>query len=287
MSLFVRNGWPRVHSVWFTSQVPDIIGSILLWRIHPTPESYQQLMPEYRPSAIQLSVPHSAIIDWVPYAPLRDRIILYYNKSASLDRLMCDLLDSYVVEVENLSSSFPGAPSVPAYFGVWNLYSAIDAANDSLRNEKSEIQPFVSPKQNLIGSMLFNSPNSDQGCFFEDAPGIFANLCSTIAASPGAVGRDITTTSTWKRPENFNLYEVLATPALVFKLAHDIRLYASKRWRLDRSLFSKWPELKFDGYENVVAKGRSCRLATQPPDGPTKLDAATQKLYQETLHNLL
>ena len=89
--------------------------------------------------------------------------------------------------------------------------------------------------------------------------------------SPGAQSR------------HFNLVDILTAPASVLKPSHDIRLYASRSWRLDRTLFDKNPELKFSGCESIVARGRSCRIPTASPDGPKGMTQETIQIYQEAL----
>lgn len=62
-------------------------------------EALDRLSPKYKPTELQLSVPHLAVIDWVPYAALRDRVLLCYNDSAALDRLLYDMMNSYVIGI--------------------------------------------------------------------------------------------------------------------------------------------------------------------------------------------
>jgi hypothetical protein len=284
MSLFIYNAWPRTQSLWFKSQVPEIIGPILLWRIHPTTENYKNLLPDYRPTQVQLTVPHSAVIDWVPYAGLRDRVILYYNHSVVLDRLLCDMMNSYVIEVNDLSQIIPHAPPGRAYFGVWNVYSAIDAANAALMKNQSEFQAdpsFLEPRFDFIDQQL---NGDDQN--FSSMPDVFQDLLFS-GMSPGVGNNDRQNSRYHNRSSSFNLLEILTTPALVLKLSHDIRLYAAKSWRIDPSLFMKWPELKFNGYEALVATGTSYRIPTAPPDAPTQITEAIKIVYQEAIQSLV
>lgn len=77
----------------------------------------------------------------------------------------------------------------------------------------------------------------------------------------------------------------LTTPALALRLSRDIRLFAAKSWRFDKSLFETWPELKFDGYENVIAQGRPYRIPTAPPASLILLTEKV-KLYQNALEKI-
>lgn len=202
--------------------MPEIIGPIIRWRLNPSTLTHQQLLSDYKPTPLQLSVPHSAIIDWVPYAALRDRVILCYNGTAALDRLMCDMMNSYVIEVSDLSIILPGALPERAYFGIWNLFSGIDS--------------------------LTSTPNT---------PNI----------PPGGLA-------------DYSLTQVLSTPILALKLAHDVCLHAAKQWKFDISLFDMYPELKFDGFENIVARGTSYRIGCAPPGMPRELTSEMVDKYQ-------
>ncbi|CZR68171.1 uncharacterized protein PAC_18070 [Phialocephala subalpina] len=286
MSLFICNAWPRTHSVWFKSEVPEIIGPILLWRIHPTTETYKNLLPDYKPTQVQLTVPHSAIIDWIPYADLRDRVIMYYNHSVVLDRLMCDMMNSYVIEVNDLSRILPQAPPGRAYFGIWNIYRAIDAASLSLMKSGCAFQAESSFLE--TGPDFIETQVGEAGQSFDDTTNAFQDLLFSSIPPHSASNDRITHQNSHHhdRSDSFSLLEVLTTPALVLKLSHDIRLYAAKSWRFDPGLFEKWPELKFEGYEAIVAKGRSYRIPTAPPDAPIRMTEATKAVYQEALQNL-
>lgn len=136
---------------------------------------------------------------------------------------MCDMMNSYVIEVDDLSTILPSALPERAYFGIWNLFSSIDALTGTTN-------PSIS------------APNSLLGCA---------------------------------------LTEVLSTPALVLKLAHDVCLHAAKKWRFDPSLFEMYPELKFDGYDRIVAQGTSYRLRCAPPEGPRALTGDVFNKYQK------
>lgn len=282
MSLFVQNAWPSSYSVWFKSQVPQIIGPILLWRISPSYETYNLLGENYKPTELQLSVSHSTVIDWIPYAELRDKVILYYNNSVVLDRLLCDMMNSYVIEVPDLSQVIPRAPRGRAYFGIWNIFRAIDLAFENQSNDL--------PTSSLPTSAGFadNSAN-DAANDVENPFGIYNEFTlSEQSSSPGSTGQAqreemFPNSGAVHSNKEFNLIHILTTPASVLKLSHDIRLYASRSWRIDRALFDKYPELKFSGYEKVVAQGRSCRIPTAPPDAPKELTADTMQMYQRAL----
>jgi len=51
-----------------------------LWRNFPCKASYANLPPAYRPTQLQLMVPHSPIIDWLPWPDLRDLVIQHQDE---------------------------------------------------------------------------------------------------------------------------------------------------------------------------------------------------------------
>jgi hypothetical protein len=51
-----------------------------MFRNFPSAKTYGALHPAYRPTKLQLSVPHAAIIDWLPWPDLRDQVILWQDQ---------------------------------------------------------------------------------------------------------------------------------------------------------------------------------------------------------------
>ncbi|KAM5341979.1 hypothetical protein ACJ41O_015010 [Fusarium nematophilum] len=285
MTLFTQNAWPSTHPVWFKSQVPEIIGPILMWRLHPTPESYEALLPDYKPTELQLTVPHSPVIDWVTYAPLRDRVLLCYNGSITLDRLLGEFLNSQVVQINDVSQILPHAPRGKGYFGVWNVFRGID--NNSPDGPDHVGLPIST---GLLDSESSRYKVSIQQAFGNAAEGFQLQEVALDGRSPTSpmgdrAGRRQSSASDASRPPSVT--KILTTPELALRLSHDIRLYAAKAWRLDGNFFKAWPELKFDGYEKIVAQGRSYRISTEPPDAPNPMTEDTIKIYHEALQSIV
>lgn len=53
-------------------------------------------------------------------------------------------------------------------------------------------------------------------------------------------------------------------------------------WRFDESLFKKYPELKFAGYESLVGRGMSFRRPSRRL-GPSRLSGWITNLYRKAL----
>lgn len=270
-----EHAWPSTYPVWFKSQVPEILAPLIAWRLCPTAEAHRFLAPCHRPTELQLAIPHSPIIDWVVHAPLRDRILLCYNGNVALDRLICDYLNSHVIEVEDVSQIIPNAPPEKGYFGVWNVYKGIyTSSEDGL--DYSNLPVDINP---LEGSLEAGDFSMQQGFGSVTCGG---QLPSSSLAY--ARGRRQSQASDSSGP--VNVVKILTTPELALRLSHDVRLYAAKSWRVDMSFFRAWPELKFDGYEKIIAQGRSYRIYTEPPEAPIQMTEATAKLYHDALEGI-
>ncbi|TPX11480.1 uncharacterized protein E0L32_007899 [Thyridium curvatum] len=276
MSLTAHNAWPPIVPLWFRTQAPEIIMPVLTWRLYPSPETYKGMLPDWRPTELQITVPHSALIDLVPYSALRDRVLTYYNGGVALDRLFCDLLNSYAIEVNDVSKVLPLEPPGKAYFGVSNVFKAIYMP----RPEVAAVAD-VPMSTDLLNTGSSSSDTSIQEVFDEVAAG---HDWQEIAATGNLTlqrrerRQSLLTDNTLAT----SLTEILATPELALRLSHSIRLYAAKSWKLDRSFFEAWPELKFDGHETLVAQGRSYRISTET-DAPVALTETTIKMYHDTL----
>lgn len=277
MTLFGQTAWPPSYTVWFKSQAPEIVASLLLWRLHPTPEAYNRLLPQYRPTELQLNVAHSPVIDWLPDARMRDQALLRYNDSVILDWLICDILHHYVVEIDDVSSVISGAEPGRGYFGVWNLFSIIDSPDTAAANLARH-----SPGRVPLGTELDHTRvriSATSG----GAP--LNTVCQDLPSLPPSDDIDASNAAGLERSRSQKVYEVLTTPTLALKLSHDIRLYATKRWKLDPHFFVVWPDMAFDGHEELVARGTSYRIPDPMPT-PTPLSTEIVERYRNSLENL-
>ncbi|KPM40127.1 hypothetical protein AK830_g6421 [Neonectria ditissima] len=233
------------------------------------------------PTKLQLTVPHSPIIDWVPYPYLRDRMILCYNGNVSLDRMICEYLNSHVIEVNDVSQILPHAPPGKGYFGVWNVYKGIYTAGqgDPDHTDLPISTNFLDVEPNTSDfSMQDDFSNETPNASLQNPAlgGCLPNPCLTHRQ-----GRRQSFASATSGP--LNVVELLSTPELALRLSHDLRLYEAKSWRVDRSFFKAYPELMFDGYEKITAQGKSYRMFTEPPDPPVPMTEATVKIYHNEL----
>jgi hypothetical protein len=120
---YLEQCWP-VMIPWFrVTHTSHIMCSVLWWQITNAEAAARQLLKIYTPTAVQLSVPHPSILDWVPHSTLRDHFILNQD-SIDLDEVICDLAAAYVVEFE--PDHEPSAPKT--------TLNLMDAVLNSLRS---------------------------------------------------------------------------------------------------------------------------------------------------------
>jgi hypothetical protein len=110
----VRESWPTAEGFWNLTTCIQGFLYAELWRNFPCEDSYKSLPAAYRPTQMQLLVPHSPIIDWLPWPDLRDMIILYQ------DQIDIDALCRYAILTmvahrrKRTSAEELGASSTPA-----------------------------------------------------------------------------------------------------------------------------------------------------------------------------
>lgn len=140
LSVMVCLSW-QTMGAWHNytkSHIP--LGCLTAWRVNPTPTTLAKVPACYKPTPLQLSVPHPAVIDWIPWACMRDRVILYHSTSPRLDELISDFGNYYVMEVD-LSKLVAGFPPTPGYVSVWDLVRIIapEATSDAAGGHQRSI----------------------------------------------------------------------------------------------------------------------------------------------------
>ncbi len=120
LSVMVCTSWQAMGAWHSYTQAHIPVGRLTAWRVCPSAETLAEVPACYRPTRLQLTEPHPAVIDWIPWAPMRDRVIMYHSSSPRLDELISELGNHYVMEVD-LSKLVAGFPPTPGYVSVWDL----------------------------------------------------------------------------------------------------------------------------------------------------------------------
>ncbi|KAF2011354.1 hypothetical protein BU24DRAFT_426432 [Aaosphaeria arxii CBS 175.79] len=244
LSLFNSLNRPRIMSWYAPTKFYHHITDLTIWQICPTKETYSRMHCAYRPTALQLMENYPAIIDWCPFAIIRDKLILLHSANPLLDQIICDIATAYVVQAD-LSSIVDQPMETLGYIRVWDLINAM--------GDYDRIQTSPSSRGNTTDQL---SPNA----FDSNRP----NEASESLKLPAP-----TTSALFNNPA----YARLAFEALHM---HD----GLSVFKLDPDLFLKYPEL-YDPQFKSIASGTAltpqCRTTIQPPP---PLQVATLTTYK-------
>src|ERR1700743_2763727 len=136
LSTFLSLAWPAM-AAWYTYTKAHIhITKLISFRLSPSRLTYSKLSPVFRPDHVQSSCPHPAILDWVPFPILRQKLVLYHSANPQLDTIICDIQSSFVVEAD-ASQLIEGFGATPVYLAIWDLVAAIES-NESAVNSVTQ-----------------------------------------------------------------------------------------------------------------------------------------------------
>ena len=76
----VREAWPQVEQFWKTTASFQGFLQCEMWLNFPGRATYELMDAAYRPTLAQLSIPHSPMIDWLPWPELRDKLIEHQDE---------------------------------------------------------------------------------------------------------------------------------------------------------------------------------------------------------------
>ncbi|KAJ5763852.1 hypothetical protein N7533_002533 [Penicillium manginii] len=135
---------------WHTYTKAHIpVTKITAWHIDPTIESYNNMSQAWRPTKIQILRKHPAVIDWIPWPSIRDKLITYHAANPLIDNVICAIGHSYVMEID-LSKLIANIPPTPGYVSVWDLIQAI-SPETSNKNTKASKDINLNTWNGLIG----------------------------------------------------------------------------------------------------------------------------------------
>ena len=243
LSSFVSVSW-RMLTAWYTYTKAHIpLQELTAWRVSQTPEAYMKIIPSYRPTQLQMSTQHPAIIDWIPWATLRDKLILYHCANPCLDSIICDMGNSFVVPC-NLSTLVAGLPAMMGYISVWDLVRAI--APDA-----------TSPDDNCTQCTTHHALSG----YCQTANGTYAYFndpAQTILVDDDAAQKPLSDISL-PAPDKATLFSSKKLATQAFQALGMDRGAAT--WYLDPMFFSRHPEL-YDPQCNIMATGVPLRPDT-------------------------
>jgi hypothetical protein len=249
IAVFVTVSW-QIMTAWHTYTKADVpLKDLTAWRVTRTPEAYAKIVPAYRPTKLQITTPHPAIIDWIPWASLRDKLIIYHSANPRLDELICDIGNSYVVPAD-LSKLIVDLPAMIGYLSVWDLVRAI--APDA------------------------TSPGSTSSTSFTDDIDVLSNIAFE---DDDATTKDFGNKPMLPAPDAHTLF---STKSLAIQAAKIIGMdKGAATFRLDPEFFRRHPEL-YDFQCDLMARGVPLRSDTQlSMPSPGELNTTVVAQYRE------
>jgi hypothetical protein len=151
----VREAWPAAETFWKVTASFTGFFQCELWRNFPCRASYAMMHPAYRPTRMQLRVPHSPIIDWLPWPDLRDLVIKYqdsidvdYVCKTAIQNVMSHRLSAASRRQSTRGHNTDDQPADLSSFRVWDI---------CLLEEQNNI---LSSKSDLHSTVLTYKPQS-------------------------------------------------------------------------------------------------------------------------------
>ncbi|KEF52050.1 uncharacterized protein A1O9_12040 [Exophiala aquamarina CBS 119918] len=212
MALSMFNSVARPSAMtWYAKTRFYHIANLTAWQVDPSPDTFQKLHENYRPTQIQSRNQYPCVVDWIPFPSVRDRIIRLHAANPHIDQIFCDAVSSYVVEAR-MSDLILGAPPVKVYIRVTDLIPAMSGADET--SADADLESLL-PAPDIPS--LFSSPRAaraafwflhmDRGIslykmdptFFDRYPELYDTSCN-ISATGFALKPDIQTILTYPQP---------------------------------------------------------------------------------------
>lgn len=223
------------------------------------------IVPWYRPTRIQISIPHPVVIDWVPFAALRDLLILHHSSNPRLDEVICDIVDAYSCEGD-LSLLVMGASPHLASLRILDIVSAMsnsDARTDSYEGQVGSLEQIWHDSQNddSISTTFMTESSGIRGEIpVMDMETLRPNLPARTAASIFR-SKDLAL-------QTFHLLGMDRGPGVL---------------KLDPVFFEQHPELYSEKTSLLISRGCSIRPSqgSQPTRAPQPITSETLTRYTE------
>ena len=164
--------WSGKRTFWFETLAFEKLAPLTRYHILPTIENYWAIPPTFRPTQLQLSRFHWPMIDWIPNAALRDKLMLHAHEvdlTAAWEYIMdCWCLESKVeVPVEN------GHQEIPVYYRLSEYLEYRSQKASNATSMPSEISKFVEAEFVLALRRQEGSFKLEQS-YFDRFPMLFA-----------------------------------------------------------------------------------------------------------------
>lgn len=264
MIYFSRYLWPGPSMLWFSSFTYGMTERSLLWRLSQSQRCLERLPTYMTPTRLQSLIPHYAMLSWVTQPGLRDSMLQYYAPGRPFDTVWLALMAHAVVEVEEISTIVTGVGTGPGYLGIWNIFDQISPKNTA-ENAHEMNHDFNDPYKELAEI---------------DRLGLLRVYRMNLPQAPEPCQSPATPNGAW---DPVPLEQLLSSPILAQRLYYHLELYNShKCWRIDPQFFEKYPNLRYPGHKEHLARGRNLRRDPGVMRMPSR-ESISQILYQYQL----
>ncbi|TGO48233.1 hypothetical protein BCON_0246g00010 [Botryotinia convoluta] len=255
LSTFICASWPAMTTWHCATKAHVPVTKVITYHVNPTAATYADLVTNgaWLPTKIQMSIPHPAIIDWIPFPSLRDKLILCHSANPCLDQIVCEIGNSYVVE-SDVSKLVMGTSAATGNIGVWDLVRSMSggtkesafSSEDNVSWDEICRASFELNKQMREGNVL-------QGIAMEP-------LATLPAPNVAAL---------------FNSKQLALSTFVALGMNQGVAQY-----KLDSAFFERHPEL-YDGSAGIVANGTRLRPSDHfPMRGPKLLNEGILNCYR-------
>lgn len=109
--------------MWYTiTDSYTTIRWVLWWQISQTSEALDDIPETNTPTPVQRALPHPRIIDWIPFASIRNKLII--SDGYEIDQVFCDLTQAFVLQKEDSTQQPPETHGAVPYKSVIGLLRA-------------------------------------------------------------------------------------------------------------------------------------------------------------------
>lgn len=268
ISAFICISWKPMSSFLRYTKSHISVTKLTTSHVHNGQQNDSELEIYYRPTHTQLSTPHPAVIDWVPFPSIRDRLILFHASNPRLDEIICEIADAYACDIQ-LSRLVQGFSPTIGYIRVRDLLQTISRGAE----EASDEMPYPSDDHDYVEYNLFSSHEFSQP--------INSTYNQTSSPSFSHERNSHASRSDLPAPSINALFSSRTLALQVFRLLGMDKGPGSLR--LDPVFFRKHPEL-YDGRTDLLARGvpvRSPSNDTTRLAGPEPIDFRILRKYQE------
>ncbi|CAD0084601.1 unnamed protein product [Aureobasidium vineae] len=138
---------------------------------------------------------YPAIIDWCPFASVRDRLITLHAANPRIDEIICNMATSYVVEADLCDLVQTNGHALRCYVRVWDIIQFMDRKvsdeqHTALPKERLPAPTAASLFTKSYATQVFQKLHMDEGItFYKLDPAFFIQYPELLGDDHGIIGQ--------------------------------------------------------------------------------------------------